>query len=222
MAETTERAEITAAEKKNEGIIFVISGPSGSGKGTVMEYLKELYPEAGLAVSATTRPMRDYEQEGREYFFKTREEFEQLLDAGEILEHTTYNGNLYGTLKSEADRILGEGSDLLLEIEVDGAGQIKRLFGEQAVSIMLIAPSGEEQARRLRGRGTDSEEVIAARVARAYEEIRQAPFYDYVTVNENGRAKECAEGILGIIRAEHRKSRRMAAYIHDYFPDDEL
>ncbi|MDR9824190.1 guanylate kinase, partial [Vibrio sp. FNV 38] len=110
-----------AEEKRNEGIIVVISGPSGSGKGTVMGYLKEIYPEAGLAVSATTRPMRDYEAEGREYFFKTREEFERLLAEGEILEHTVYNGNLYGTLKSEADRILGEGLDLLLEIEVDGA-----------------------------------------------------------------------------------------------------
>ena len=214
--------ETTTSESRREGIIFVISGPSGSGKGTVMEILKELYPEAGLAVSATTRAKRDYEEEGREYFFKTREEFERLLDAGEILEHTVYNGNYYGTLKSEADRILGEGADLLLEIEVDGAGQIKRLFGERAVSIMLIAPSGEEQARRLRGRGTDSEEVIAARVKRAYEEIRQAPFYDYVTVNENDRARECAEGILSIIRAEHKKSRRMAGYIHDYFPDDEI
>ena len=105
---------------------------------------------------------------------------------------------------------------------MDGASQIKRLFGDRAVSIMLIAPSGEEQARRLRGRGTDSEEVIAGRVARAYEEIRQAPSYDYVTVNENDRAKECAEGILGIIRAEHKRSRRMAAYIHDYFPDDDM
>ena len=210
------------AARRNEGIIFVISGPSGSGKGTVMEILKELYPEAGLAVSATTRAMRDYEQEGREYFFKTREEFEQLIADGEILEYTEYNGNLYGTLKSEAERILGEGSDLLLEIEVDGAGQIRRLFGERAVSIMLIAPSGEEQARRLRGRGTDSEEVIAGRVARAYEEIRQAPFYDYVTVNETDRTRECAEGIVSIIRAEHMKSRRMASYISDYFPDDEL
>lgn len=210
------------ADKRNEGIIFVISGPSGSGKGTVMEYLKELYPEAGLAVSATTREMRDYEQEGREYFFKTREEFERMLAEGEILEHTVYNGNYYGTLRSEAERILGEGSDLLLEIEVEGAAQIKRLFGDRAVSVMLIAPSGEEQARRLRGRGTDSEEVIAGRVARAYEEIRQASSYDYVTVNETDRAKECAEGILAIIRAEHRRSRRMAAYIHDYFPDDEL
>lgn len=211
-----------AEEKRNEGIIVVISGPSGSGKGTVMGYLKEIYPEAGLAVSATTRPMRDYEEEGREYFFKTREEFERLLAEGEILEHTVYNGNLYGTLKSEADRILGEGLDLLLEIEVDGASQIKRLFGDRAVSVMLIAPSGEEQARRLRGRGTDSEEVIAGRVARAYEEIRQAPSYDYVTVNENDKAKECAEGILGIIRAEHKRSRRMAAYIHNYFPDDDM
>ena len=215
-------ADGTTEAKKTEGMIIVVSGPSGSGKGTVMGLLKELYPEAGLAVSATTRPRRDYEEEGREYFFKTEEEFRRLLDAGEILEHTVYNGNLYGTLKSEAERILSDGRDLLLEIEVDGAGQIKRIFGDRAVTIMLIAPSGEEQARRLRGRGTDPEEVIASRVARAYEEIRQAQDYDYVTVNETDRAKECAEGILAIIRAEHMRSRRMMSYIRDYFPDDEL
>ena len=204
------------------GTIFVISGPSGSGKGTVMQILRELYPEAGLAVSATTRARRDYEEEGREYFFKTEEEFRRLLDEGGILEHTVYNGHLYGTLKSEADRILGAGGDMLLEIEVEGAGQIKRLFGDQAVTVMLIAPSGEEQARRLRGRGTDPEDVIVSRVKRAYEEIRRAPEYDYVTVNETDKAKECAESILGIIRAEHLRSRRMMDYIRDYFPDDDL
>ena len=215
-------ADNMTAQRRTEGTIFVISGPSGSGKGTVMEILRGLYPEAELAVSATTREKRDYEEEGREYFFKTREEFEQLLDAGEILEHAEYNGNLYGTLKSEADRILGSGGDMLLEIEVEGAAQIKRLFGDKAVTVMLIAPSGEEQARRLRGRGTDSEEVIASRVARAYEEIKRAPEYDYVTVNETDRARECAEGILEIIHAEKKKSRRMMNYIRDYFPDDEL
>ncbi len=215
-------ADNSTAARRTEGTIFVISGPSGSGKGTVMEILKELYPEAGLAVSATTRARRDYEEEGREYFFKTEEEFRRLLEAGEILEHAEYNGHLYGTLKSEADRILGEGGDLLLEIEVQGAAQIKSLFGRKAVTVMLIAPSGEEQARRLRGRGTDSEEVIASRVAKAYEEIRHAPEYDYVTVNETGKAEECAEGILSIIRAEHMKSHRMMNYIRDYFPDDEL
>ena len=206
--------------RRSGGMIFVISGPSGSGKGTVIELLKEKCPTLGLAVSATTRARRDYEEEGREYFFKTREEFEQLLAQGGVLEHTVYNGNYYGTLKSEAERILSEGLDLVLEIEVDGAGQIKRLFPEDAVTVMLLAPSGEEQRRRLIGRGTDSEEVIAARIARAYEEIRQAGSYDYVTVNETDRAAECADGILAIMRAEHMRAARMASYIHDYFPDD--
>ena len=206
--------------KKNEGIVFVISGPSGSGKGTVIGILKEIYPNIGLAVSATTRDMRPGEREGVEYFFKTREEFERMIRDGEVLEHTVYNGNYYGTLRSEADRILGSGQDMILEIEVDGAGQIRRLMGDRAVLIMLIAPSGEEQKRRLASRGTDSEEVIAARVARAYEEISLAPEYDYVAVNETDKADECAKDLLAVIRAEHLKSRRMSAYIHDYFPDD--
>ena len=212
--------ETLTPAKKKEGIVFFISGPSGSGKGTVIGHLKEMYPNLGLAVSATTRDMRPGEREGVEYFFKTREEFERMIRDGEVLEHTVYNGNYYGTLRSEAERILGEGLDLVLEIEVDGAGQIRRLMGDRAVLIMLIAPSGEEQKRRLAGRGTDSEEVIAARVARAYEEIRQAPLYDYVAVNETDKAEECAKDLLAVIRAEHIRSGRMAEYIHDYFPDD--
>ena len=104
--------ETLTPAKKKEGIVFVISGPSGSGKGTVIGHLKEMYLNLGLAVSATTRDMRPGEREGVEYFFKTREEFERMIRDGEVLEHTVYNGNYYGTLRSEAERILGEGLDL--------------------------------------------------------------------------------------------------------------
>ncbi|MBR5679646.1 MAG: guanylate kinase, partial [Clostridia bacterium] len=127
-----------------------------------------------------------------------------------------------GTLKSEAERILDAGQDLVLEIEVDGAGQIKRLMGDRATTVMLIAPSAEEQERRLRGRGTEDDDVIAARVKRAREEIKEAPKYDYVAVNETDRAEECARDILSVIRAEHMRSDRMMTYIHDYFDDDEI
>jgi len=201
----------------NRGVILVISGPSGSGKGTVVEELRSLYPNVGVSVSATTRQPREGEAEGVNYYYKTREEFEKLIEDGEVLEYTQYNGNYYGTLKSEARRITGEGKDLILEIEVDGGGQIKRLMGDEAATIMLIAPSAEEQERRLRGRGTETEEVIQARLLRAKEEIKEAVNYEYIVVNETGKARECAEEILAIIMAEHRNNYRMMKYIREYF-----
>lgn len=200
-----------------QGLVIVISGPSGSGKGTVVEVLRQIAPNTGVSVSATTRSPREGEKDGVSYYFKTREEFEKLIENGEVLEHTTYNGNYYGTLKSEAMRIIGEGKDLILEIEVDGGGQIKRLLGEDCTAIMLLAPSAEEQERRLRGRGTESEEVIAGRLARARAEVREAVNYDYVVVNENDKTRECAEDILSIINAEHHRARRSMDVIGEYF-----
>ncbi|MBR5312683.1 MAG: guanylate kinase [Clostridia bacterium] len=199
------------------GIVIVISGPSGSGKGTVVKELRQICPSMQVSVSATTRQPRAGETDGVEYYFKTREEFEGLIERGEVLEYTQYNGNYYGTLKSEAERIISAGDDLILEIEVDGGGQIKRLMGGECVSVMLIAPSAAEQESRLRGRGTEAEEVIQGRLARAKAEIREAVNYDYVVVNESGRQAECAENILGIIKAEHFKTVRMSSYIAEYF-----
>lgn len=199
------------------GIVIVISGPSGSGKGTVVKELRQICPSMQVSVSATTRQPRAGETDGVEYYFKTREEFEGLIERGEVLEYTQYNGNYYGTLKSEAERIISAGDDLILEIEVDGGGQIKRLMGDECVSVMLIAPSAAEQESRLRGRGTEAEDVIQGRLARAKAEIREAVNYDYVVVNESGRQAECAENILGIIKAEHFKTARMSSYIAEYF-----
>lgn len=201
----------------SEGIVFVISGPSGSGKGTVVDILRKKAKDLGVAISATTRGMREGEAEGVNYFYKTREEFEALIARGEVLEYTTYSGNYYGTLKSEANRVIGAGHDLILEIEVDGGGQVKRLMGDDCVTIMLIAPSAEEQERRLRDRGTETEEVIRTRLERAKEEMKEVPRYDYVVVNETGGSEECAEEILAIITAEHKRSRRAAGYIQEYF-----
>lgn len=201
----------------SKGIVVVISGPSGSGKGTVVEELRRIHPAAGVSVSATSRSPREGEENGVHYYFKTREEFEELIRNGEVLEHTVYNGNYYGTLKAEAERIIDSGRDLILEIEVDGAGQIKRLLGEKCATVMLIAPDAAEQERRLRGRGTESEDVIRGRLERARAEIALAPEYDYVVVNETGKTAECAETILTIIRAEHQKYIYKKEFIDRYF-----
>lgn len=199
----------------SKGNLIVISGPSGGGKGTVVKALKDIMPELGVSVSATTRAPREGECDGVEYFFITRDDFEEMVQDGEILEYTTYCGNYYGTPRKEAERITGEGRDLILEIEVDGAAQVKKKFPE-AVSIMLIPPSISVLEERLRGRGTESEDVIAKRLARACEEIALASSYDYVVVNENGGVLECAERIRNIIKATGNRADRMTEIINNF------
>ena len=211
--------------QNKDGIVFVISGPSGSGKGTVVEALRKIYPNAGVSVSATSRTPREGEKEGVNYYYKTREQFEALIENGEMLEYTQYNGNYYGTLKAEAERIISSGKDLILEIEVNGGAAVEKLMGDRCVLIMLIAPDSEELERRLRGRGTDSDEVIAGRLDRAHAELALAPTYDYVVVNESGEDVEkaalvSAEKVLSIIKAEHMKSFRTAGYIKENFWQD--
>lgn len=199
-----------------KGLLIVISGPAGSGKGTVVSHVREKLPDIGFSVSATTRLPRPGEKDGIHYFFITREEFEKKLELGEVLEHTEYCGNYYGTLKSEIQKVISEGHDLILDIEVDGATQIKKQFPD-AVCIMLVPPNKEILEERLRGRGTESEEVVFKRLLRAKEELGYLPMYDYVVVNPTDMAKECADEIIAVITAEHRRSSRQKNFIENYF-----
>ena len=202
---------------KTKPLFIVMSAPSGCGKSTLIDMILQEYGDIVYSISCTTREPRGEEEDGLDYHFKTKERFEQLIAEDAFIEYAQVHGNYYGTLKSEAERIISAGDDLILEIEVDGGGQIKRLMGDECVSVMLIAPSAAEQESRLRGRGTESEDVIQGRLARAKAEIREAVNYDYVVVNESGRQTECAENILGIIKAEHFKTARMSSYIAEYF-----
>ncbi len=189
------------------GLLLVISGPAGSGKGTVIKTLMEKEKDIAYSVSATTRAPRPGEKDGVNYHFITVEDFKRRISEGGILEYTEYCGNFYGTPKKEAEEVLAGGKNLILEIEVEGAANVKRLCPE-AVLIMLLPPSHAEQERRLRGRGTEPEDKILARLAQAREEIKQLGIYDYIVYNKDGESEACADDIASIIRAEHLSRRR--------------
>ncbi len=208
-----------SVSKMEEGKVFVVSGPSGSGKGTVIGILQEIYTGMEVAVSATTRAPREGEAEGVNYFYKTKAEFEELIKNDEVLEYTIYNGNYYGTLKSEAERITEKGKDLVLEIEVNGCGQMKRKLGSRCVAIMLTAPDSKELERRLRGRGTETEDEIQRRLRRALDEVKEVTKYDYLLINENGKADKCAEDLLAVITAERLKADRAEEYLRENYPE---
>lgn len=202
------------------GIVFVVSGPAGSGKGTVVEKLRQMYDDVGVSVSATTRKPRPGEVHGKSYYYITKEEFESLIANEQVLEYTYYNGNYYGTLKSEAERILESGKDMILEIEVDGGCQVKRLLGDNCINVMLIAPDAAELERRLRGRGTETEEAIIERLNRSKEELKELVHYDYLVINETDKSDECASRLLTIIKAEHMKAHRADEYIKANYPEN--
>lgn len=201
---------------ERDGVLMVISGPAGSGKGTAVKLLFDIVPELTLSVSATTRSPRPGEVDGVHYFFISKEEFREKLAAGEILEHTEYCGNYYGTPEKAVRDTLSRGRDVILEIEVDGASQIKKKFPD-AVTVMLLPPDGKSLEARLRGRGTETDDVIAARMARARAEIALADSYDYIVVSRDGEAEKCAGDIASILVAEHAKRARMKSVIEGFF-----
>jgi guanylate kinase len=200
---------------KRKGILIIVSGPAGSGKGTVVKELVDSHEEIELSVSATTRSPRPGEINGVHYHFIDKAEFENRIANGEILEYTTYCENYYGTPLKEVKRALAKGKDIVLEIEVDGAMQVKKKM-RNAITVMLTPPDGETLERRLRSRGTETDEVILWRLARAKEEIALMPKYDYSVVNEDGKVKECAELIYNIISAEHAKTKRTKTIIKKF------
>ena len=201
---------------ERDGVLMVISGPAGSGKGAAVKLLFDIVPELTLSVSATTRSPRPGEVDGVHYFFISKEEFREKLAAGEILEHTEYCGNYYGTPEKAVRDTLSRGRDVILEIEVDGASQIKKKFPD-AVTVMLLPPDGKSLEARLRGRGTETDDVIAARMARARAEIALADSYDYIVVSRDGEAEKCAGDIASILVAEHAKRARMKSVIEGFF-----
>ena len=196
----------------NQGVLAVISGFSGAGKGTLMRALLERYDNYALSISATTRSPREGEVDGREYFFKTREEFEQMIEHDELVEYAQYVGNYYGTPKEYVFSNLKAGKDVLLEIEIQGALKVKEKFPDTLL-MFVTPPSAEELKSRLVGRGTEEMSVIESRLSRAVEEAQGIEAYDYLIVND--KLDACVEEVHSIIHNEHFRVSRNLSTISD-------
>lgn len=199
-------------DQKQRGILIVFSGFSGSGKGTVMKELMNRYEEYyALSISATTRQPRDGEADGREYFFKTRKEFEKMIEKNELIEYALYVENYYGTPKAYVEEQLEAGKDVILEIEIQGALKIKELFPDTLL-MFVTPPDVATLKERLIGRGTEPIDVVNARLSRAFEESLGVEAYDYLIVND--ALDVCVEEVHSIIRNEHQKVSRNQEFIN--------
>ncbi|MCI8635782.1 MAG: guanylate kinase [Eubacterium sp.] len=199
-------------EQKQEGVLVVLSGFSGSGKGTIVkELLNRRGTSYALSVSATTRLPRTGEKDGREYFFKTREEFEKMIEKNELIEYALYVENYYGTPKAYVKEQLGAGKDVILEIEIQGASRVKEKFPD-ALLLFVTPPDAPTLKARLKGRGTEDCKTIEARLSRAEEEAMYIADYDYLIVNDDLDA--CVEEVHSIIQNEHQRVCRKQEFVN--------
>ena len=199
-----------------KGVLLVVSGPSGAGKGTVIRDAMERDKSFYYSVSATTRAPRAGEIDRVNYHFVTRERFEEFIRDGAVVEHTEYSQNYYGTLRSETEGKCDDGFNVILEIEVDGASQIKKKFPE-AVSVMILPPDFKTLEKRLRSRGTNTEEDIKRRLDRAREEMKFYGDYDYLIVNYDNEVRAAADELISIVKCEHMRTLRNPDFPAEFF-----
>ena len=195
----------------SKGVLTVVSGFSGAGKGTVMKRLIQKYDDYALSISVTTRKPREGERDGIEYFFKTKEEVETMIKNDEFLEYARYVDNYYGTPRFYVEEMLAKGKNVILEIEIQGAMQIKAKNSE-AVLVFVTPPSFEELRKRLVGRGTETADVIESRLRRASEEAEGMSSYDYILVND--QVEDCVDRLHQIILSERAKAQRNEEFIN--------
>ncbi|MDO5541269.1 MAG: guanylate kinase [Eubacteriales bacterium] len=195
---------------KRKGVLLVISGFAGTGKGTLVSMLLEKYDNYALSVSATTRKPRQGEVDGIHYFFKTRDEFLKMIEADELFEYAEYVGNFYGTPKEYVRSQMERGKDVILEIEMQGALKIKEQFPD-ALLLFVVPPDADTLEQRLKGRGTETPEIICKRLHRAVEEAEFIKQYDYVIVND--KIDECVEEAHAIIQSEHYRTMRNMEFV---------
>ena len=195
---------------QNKGILMVISGFSGAGKGTLVKKLLSEYDNYALSISMTTRQPREGEEDGREYFFRTREQFEENIAKNGFIEYAQYCCKYYGTPKAYVEEQMQAGKDVILEIEIQGAMKIKEQFPESLL-LFVTPPSAEELQKRLVGRGTETADVIAQRLARAYEESEGMDAYDYIVVNDD--LDECAAAVQKYVEAAKNVPSRRREFI---------
>ena len=196
----------------SKGILVVVSGFSGAGTGTVMKRLMEKYDNYALSVSVTTRNPRPGEKDGEAYFFRTKEEFEQLIREDGLIEYAQYVENYYGTPRKYVEEQLSAGKDVILEIEIQGALKVKEKFPDTLL-MFVTPPNARELKSRLVGRGTETMEVIESRMNRACEEAEGMSAYDYLVVNDE--LDDCVEEMHSIIQGEHHRSSRNVNFMND-------
>lgn len=189
----------------SKGLLLVVSAPSAGGKGTILGELFRQDDNLRMSVSATTRQPRPGEEHGRHYFFVSREEFQKLVDEEKMLEHAEYVGNCYGTPRGPVENWMAEGRDVVLEIDVQGGAQVKKLMPD-CVSVFITPPSLAVLEKRLRQRGTEDEETIQRRLKTARQELEQAKYYDYIVIND--RLEDAVADMQAILRSEKRKYSR--------------
>ncbi len=193
-----------------KGVLLVVSAPAGCGKDTILEKVLERDNNIFYSVSATSRAMRPGEKDGVSYYFKTREEFEQMINSGELLEYTEYCGNYYGTPKKAVMDMLEQGKDVVLKIEIEGAANVKKIFPE-AVMVFILPPSMNELDRRLHKRGTEDEETIKKRLLTAKKELEAAEAYDFAIVN--GDLDEAVDSFMSVVKGQRFTIDRMKDFI---------
>ena len=196
---------------KDRGLIVAVSGPSGVGKGTVLARVEELMEQTapgsvGHSISVTTRAPRGQEQDGVEYYFRTTEQFEQMIAEGKIVEYDKYVDNYYGTPSEPLEKMMDNGQDILFDITIEGSLALDKKFGDDAATIFILPPSMEVLEQRLRGRGTETEDKVQLRLAQARNEIKRAGEFEYIITNDD--IERAAQDILAIIKSEKLKASR--------------